>query len=83
VLRRTVDTQTILGAIAAYLMVGMSFAFAYRALGAWQAGPFFGPQGEGHFSQDLFFSFTTLTTTGTATSSRTPTQVRPSPSWRC
>ena len=64
VLRRTVDTQTVLGAIAAYLMVGMSFAFAYRALGAVQAGPFFGSQGEGSFSQDLFFSFTTLTTTG-------------------
>jgi hypothetical protein len=64
VLRRTVDTQTILGAIAAYLMVGMSFAFAYRALGTVQAGPFFGSQGEGSFSQDLFFSFTTLTTTG-------------------
>jgi hypothetical protein len=64
VLRRTVDTQTVLGAIAAYLMVGMSFAFAYRALGAVQAGPFFGPPGEGSFSEDLFFSFTTLTTTG-------------------
>jgi hypothetical protein len=64
VLRRTVDTQTVLGAIAAYLMAGMAFAFAYRALGALQAGPFFGSQGEGSFSQDLFFSFTTLTTTG-------------------
>jgi hypothetical protein len=64
VLRRTVDTQTVLGAIAAYLMVGISFAFSYRALGALQAGPFFGSQGEGSFSQDLFFSFTTLTTTG-------------------
>jgi hypothetical protein len=64
VLRRTVDTQTVLGAIAAYLMVGMAFAFAYRALGALQAGPFFGSQGEGSFPQDLFFSFTTLTTTG-------------------
>jgi Ion channel len=64
VLRRTVDTQTVLGAIAAYLMVGMAFAFAYRALGAVQAGPFFGAQGEGSFSEDLFFSFTTLTTTG-------------------
>jgi hypothetical protein len=64
VLRRTVDTQTVLGAIAAYLMVGMAFAFTYRALGALQAGPFFGAQGEGSFSQDLFFSFTTLTTTG-------------------
>ena len=64
VLRRTVDTQTVLGAIAAYLMAGMAFAFAYRALGALQTGPFFGSQGEGSFSQDLFFSFTTLTTTG-------------------
>jgi hypothetical protein len=62
--RRTVDTQTVLGAIAAYLMAGMAFAFAYRALGVLQAGPFFGSQGEGSFSQDLFFSFTTLTTTG-------------------
>jgi hypothetical protein len=64
VLRQTVDTQTLLGAIAAYLMVGMSFAFAYHALGALQAGPFFGSQGEGPFPQYLFFSFTTLTTTG-------------------
>ena len=64
VTRRTVDTQTLLGAIAAYLMAGMGFAFAYRALGALQAGPFFGSQGEGSFPQDLFFSFTTLTTTG-------------------
>ena len=62
--RRAVDTQTVLGAIAAYLMVGMAFAFAYLALGALQAGPFFGSQGEGSFPQDLFFSFTTLTTTG-------------------
>ena len=64
VLRRAVDTQTVLGAIAAYLMVGMAFAFSYRALGALQAGPFFGSQGEGTFPQELFFSFTTLTTTG-------------------
>ena len=53
-----------LGAIAAYLMMGMFFAFTYRALGAIQAGPFFGTSGDGTFSQDLFFSFTTLTTTG-------------------
>ena len=45
VVRRTVDRQTLLGAIAAYLMVGMAFAFTYRALGALQAGPFFGSQG--------------------------------------
>jgi hypothetical protein len=63
-LRRMVDLQTVLGAIAAYLLVGMFFAFLYRALGALQPGLFFGSQGEGSFSQDLFFSFTTLTTTG-------------------
>ena len=63
-LRRMVDLQTVLGAIAAYLLVGMFFAFLYRALGALQPGQFFGSQGEGSFSQDLFFSFTTLTTTG-------------------
>jgi voltage-gated potassium channel Kch len=65
VLRPTVDLETLLGAIAAYLMVGMAFAFTYQALGALQDGPFFGLQGgEGNISQDLFFSFTTLTTTG-------------------
>jgi hypothetical protein len=63
VLRRTVDTQTVLGAIAAYLMVGMSFAFSHRALGA-LGRPVLRAAGEGSFSQDLFFSFTTLTTTG-------------------
>ena len=64
VLRQTVDTQPVLGAIAASLLGGMSFAFGYRALGTLQADPFFGSEGEGTFSQDLFFSFTTLTTTG-------------------
>ncbi|MGO9292704.1 MAG: ion channel [Streptosporangiaceae bacterium] len=65
VLRRTVDIQTVLGAIAAYLMAGMFFAFLYHALGLSQTQPpFFGAQGTGTFSQDLFFSFTTLTTTG-------------------
>ncbi len=65
VLRRTVDSETVLGAIAAYLMAGMFFAFLYHALGLSQTQPpFFGSQGPGTLSQDLFFSFTTLTTTG-------------------
>jgi hypothetical protein len=64
-LRRVVDTQTVLGAVAAYLMVGMFFAFLYAALGFSQTQPpFFGSAGRGSFSEDLFFSFTTLTTTG-------------------
>jgi hypothetical protein len=62
--RRPVDRETVLGAIAAYLLVGMFFAFLYRALAAFLPGLFFGSQGEGTVPQDLFFSFTTLTTTG-------------------
>jgi len=62
--RPAVDRQTMLGALSAYLLLGMAFAFAYRCLGAFQRGPFFGPAGDGTLSQDLFFSFVTLTTTG-------------------
>ncbi|HEY1331627.1 MAG TPA: ion channel [Actinomycetota bacterium] len=64
VLRHVVDEETLLGALAAYLLFGMCFAFAYQTLAVLQQGQFFGVQGEGTFSQDLFFSFTTLTTTG-------------------
>ena len=63
--RHVVDAETVLGAIAAYLMAGMFFAFLYHVVGVDQARPpFFGSHGPGTFSQDLFFSFTTLTTTG-------------------
>jgi Ion channel len=62
--RRQVDQETMLGALAAYLLIGMAFAFTYRFLGSVEDAPFFGDRGEGTMSQDLFFSFVTLTTTG-------------------
>ena len=62
--RRSVDQEAVLGAIAAYLIVGMCFAFTYRAIGVLQPTPFFGAQGPGDMTQTLFFSFVTLTTTG-------------------
>ena len=37
---------------------------AENAIGVIQGGPFFGSNGDGTMAQDLFFSFTTLTTTG-------------------
>jgi hypothetical protein len=64
VYRREVDQETMLGALAAYLLIGMAFAFAYRFVGAVETAPFFGSEGEGTLSQSLFFSFVTLTTTG-------------------
>jgi hypothetical protein len=62
--RRAVDLQTVLGAIDIYLLVGMLFAFAYRFVGVVEPSAFFGANGDGKLPQDLFFSFTTLTTTG-------------------
>jgi hypothetical protein len=62
--RRVIDLQTVLGAIAAYLLIGMFFAFAYQLVGTVQSGPFFGSDGDGTMAQDLFFSFTTMLTIG-------------------
>jgi hypothetical protein len=64
ILRREIDLQTMLGAISTYLLIGMCFAFFYRGLAVAQSGAFFGTGGDGTISQTLFFSFTTLTTTG-------------------
>jgi hypothetical protein len=62
--RRVVDVQTVLGAIASYLLIGMAFAFTYVTVQAGQTAPFFGDQGAAEVGTSLFFSFTTLTTTG-------------------
>jgi len=62
--RREVDQETVLGAIAAYLLIGIFFAFAYRSVAELQGGPFFGANGDGTMSDQLFFSFVTLSTTG-------------------
>jgi len=62
--RPAIDTEALLGAITAYLLIGMFFAFAYKAAGELGSVPFFGPAGNGSLSQDLFFSFVTMTTVG-------------------
>lgn len=64
VLRQGIDRETLLGAIAAYLLIGMFFAFAYKAAGEFGSVPFFGAAGHGTLGQDLFFSFVTMTTVG-------------------
>ena len=62
--RSVVDRETILGVIAAYLLIGMFFAFVYRVVGVVEPDPFFGTGGEANPAQALFFSFTTYSTTG-------------------
>jgi hypothetical protein len=64
VARPAVDREILLGAVAAYVLIGMFFAFAYKAAGEFGKVPFFGTAGHGSLSQDLFFSFVTMTTVG-------------------
>ena len=63
--RPVVDVKTLLGAVSVYLMLGLMFAFSYRAISLYQTNPpFFGANGPGQTADFLFFSFITLTTTG-------------------
>ncbi|WP_433829908.1 potassium channel family protein [Actinoplanes sp. CA-015351] len=62
--RGRVDRQTLLGALAAYLLIGMSFGFAYECMAVLQPGPLFGSEGDPGLADALFFSFVTMTTTG-------------------
>jgi Ion channel len=64
ILRRDIDIEALLGAVSAYLLIGMFFAYAYQAAGELGSVPFFGSAGHGSLSEDLFFSFVTMTTVG-------------------
>lgn len=59
-----VNARTILGALSVYTVLGLLFAFVYEAIGRIQSGPFFEAHSHLHHSDYLFFSYTTLTTTG-------------------
>jgi hypothetical protein len=59
-----VGFRTILGAISVYLIFGLLFTALYVAIDRLQAGLFFGSAGQLHTGDFVFFSFTTLTTTG-------------------
>jgi hypothetical protein len=69
VLRRVVTTaevgsRTILGAISVYTALGILFTFLYAMVDRIQSGPFFEGVAHPGGSDFLFYSYTTLTTTG-------------------
>jgi hypothetical protein len=69
VLRRVVTAnevgfRTILGAISVYTVLGLLFSFAYGTIARIQGGTFFHGVAHPQGSEFLFFSYTTLTTTG-------------------
>jgi hypothetical protein len=59
-----VDFRTILGALSVYMTFGLLFTFLYAFLDKVQDGAFFANGGHAGGGDTLFFSFTTLTTTG-------------------
>lgn len=60
----TVSFRTILGAISVYIALGILFTWAYGAIDRIEGGGFFGADVATRGSDFLFFSYTTLTTTG-------------------
>lgn len=62
--RKHVDGQALLAAISAYILVGMFFAFVYNLIALLSPVPTFGAGQVDSLTSQLFFSFTTLTTTG-------------------
>jgi hypothetical protein len=59
-----VGARTILGAISVYMVLGLLFAVLYEGIGRVQGSPFFEGHPITHHGDYLFFSYTTLTTTG-------------------
>jgi hypothetical protein len=59
-----VNARTILGAISVYTVLGLLFGFIYEAIARVQSTPFFDGIAHPHHGDFLFFSYTTLTTTG-------------------
>ena len=59
-----VGFRTILGAISVYMILGLLFTFLYAGIDRIQGSPFFGTGVSVKGADFLFFSFTTLTTTG-------------------
>lgn len=64
VTRRGLNLEALLAAIAAYVLVGLFFTFVFNLLSLVSTVPMFGRPEDDSLADQLFFSFTTLTTTG-------------------
>jgi hypothetical protein len=61
---RGVGVQAVFGALAVYLLVGLTFGFFIGAIATGFHGTYFAQGTDGTQSQRLYYSFTVLTTTG-------------------
>ena len=61
---RRVTSETVLGALCAYVLIGLLFAFVYLAVDNVRDTPFFTQPGTPDQGEFLYFSFVALTTLG-------------------
>ena len=61
---RRITYETVLGALCAYVLLGLLFAFVYLAVHELRSEPFFAQPGPHAQSEYLYFSFVALTTLG-------------------
>jgi len=61
---RRVTHETVLGALCAYVLLGLLFAFVFLAVDEFRETPFFAQPGEHTQAEYLYFSFVALTTLG-------------------
>lgn len=64
IIRRDIDIESLLGAVAAYLLIGMFFAFAYPGGRPVRQRAILRLGGHGSLGQDMFSSLVTMTTLG-------------------
>ena len=63
-LHAEIDMLTVLGAVCFYVLLGLTFAFAFECIGEFGSRPFFSAHEAGTRSDYTYFSFTTMTTVG-------------------
>ncbi len=61
---RRVTWETVLGALCAYVLIGLLFAFLFLAVDEFRDAPFFAQPGHHDQGEFLYFSFVALTTLG-------------------
>ena len=59
-----ISVLTVLGAVCFYVLLGLSFAFAFECVREFGSWPFFTSQGAGTRSDYVYLSFTTMATVG-------------------
>ena len=61
---RRVTTETILGSLCTFVLLGLTFGFVYLAINELRDAPFFTQPGPHTQSEFMYFSFVVLTTLG-------------------